>query len=1238
MKPTDYDLGCTKPCTTLTNHANQSNESTLMSTTFLFLEGIHYLDVNFIVMDSENISLRAFPRARVTIDCGESSRFVFDRVTNLVIENITFLSCGIPDLQPGILLKNVSDGNFINVTLLKSNTTALFIQQSDFKITNLTVAQNTLYIDYPTAIVVIENSDVSIKGKLTITQNNGESGNDGLICTIVLGVKTLRKAVVMIANSTVTAEAHMIVADNVCKTGIVRYEHSTVTWKDQEEFDRNSVCVNGALGLVNTTLITGDITFSKNSASYYYYPGIASVAALYVHDSSLEVVGSLGFYDSYGDITAIESFTSHIRIVGQLQLINNTLDYAYSGIILRPESSLSMNGSVILRNNTVYDSVIRTEYGNALLTGNAEFTENSGASVFTPRYLSKITFEGIVLFSNNSGIMFGVDGFITFNGSSTFINNNVGDRYNEGGMRLYGGSLTMIGEFLFERNKLRGIDGGVIYTINVELSFEGYGQFVENSARNGGVFYLQDIPRISIGAGTELLFEGNEAQQGAVFHMTGFLKDILCTDSEHNTHYLCSIKAEEPFRLTFRNNTAAFGGSLLHVSFLEDFDILDINITETSSDTLTRSDKGGNSDPLIATDSFRLCFCENDIPVCNITSIERTVSRGEHFIVSVAALTLFNNNLPRTVSSYFKNTSPGLSGDKPSGANKTLIGKSQQISSSCTEMNYRVYTTEAVEEVEIAAVPTCEKSSVLVHCLTFNVTLGNCPRGFSHEGDQCICDKRLRNYTQLCDTDNNTLSKEQQNFWIGVHLNEIESSYLGLILYPVCPFDYCLPPPVAVDLSNLDAQCSNHRSGILCGQCQANKSLTLGDLKCSDCSNNAFLLLIIPMVLLGIGLVGFLFLTGLTVASGVVNGLILYANILGADEVTFKLRSVYGFNVFIAWVNLDFGIPTCFHNGMTHLTYTAWQFAFPLYLWLLVAFIIILCHYSIRVSKFFAKTDPVAVLATLVLLSYNKLLRNILTILTPATLEYPPESNIHSIVWRYDGNVGFAQGGHAVLVIVALASLVFLFLPFTLVLVSAQFLQKNDCISRCFHKCNLSHPIKSYQEPYKPATRYWIGLCLLLRCVIQIILVSTSNGSESANVLAISTICTILISIIGAARGVYSNRWLDILELSYIFNLGVLSAVTFHLKLVDGNQVVATYMSTVIAFVTFLVTVVLVSVKRLKKSQQLKKLTEKIQTKPIDFVAGKKDRGAVTSNEVFISSTASSVVDLREELLESNFN
>ena len=65
---------------------------------------------------------------------------------------------------------------------------------------------------------------------------------------------------------------------------------------------------------------------------------------------------------------------------------------------------------------------------------------------------------------------------------------------------------------------------------------------------------------------------------------------------------------------------------------------------------------------------------------------------------------------------------------------------------------------------------------------------------------------------------------------------------------------------------------------------------------------------------MGVALVFFLLVCKLTVATGTLSGLVFYANIVGPNRTIFlPVESTDAFSVFIAWLNLDFGIETCFY-------------------------------------------------------------------------------------------------------------------------------------------------------------------------------------------------------------------------------------------------------------------------------------------------------------------------------------
>ena len=103
---------------------------------------------------------------------------------------------------------------------------------------------------------------------------------------------------------------------------------------------------------------------------------------------------------------------------------------------------------------------------------------------------------------------------------------------------------------------------------------------------------------------------------------------------------------------------------------------------------------------------------------------------------------------------------------------------------------------------------------------------------------------------------------------------------------------------------------------------------------------------------MGVLLVVVLFISKLTVSNGALNGIVLYANLIRInDTIFFQNRSGYSsfLSVFIAWINLDLGMETCFYNGLDSYAKTWLQFVFPMSL---RAVVILAARYSSSLSTF----------------------------------------------------------------------------------------------------------------------------------------------------------------------------------------------------------------------------------------------------------------------------------------------
>ena len=339
--------------------------------------------------------------------------------------------------------------------------------------------------------------------------------------------------------------------------------------------------------------------------------------------------------------------------------------------------------------------------------------------------------------------------------------------------------------------------------------------------------------------------------------------------------------------------------------------------------------------------------------------------------------------------------------------------------------------------------PKCTSCSAT---LKLYIYLDDCSPGFVLNKNSCKCQETLYKMTghnNLCDY-RNGLIKCPQLDWMKPILDDENLTYQGFMWSPNCPAHLCRNDNdnwLDFSSGNVDFLCLEYRTAMLCGACLQNYSLTLSSLKCSKCNSNNLSLLPV-FTLAGVALIASLLLLHMTVADGTINGLIFYANITNTIQDIVLPQDKLPPNpvtIFLSWLNLDFGIPTCFYAGLDYYSYTWLQFVFPFYLWFLVGLIILACKYSSRAMKLFG-SNPVAVLATVVLMSYSKLLHTSQQILSYVTVYY--SNGTIEKRWKIDPNLLYFQGKHLLLAMFGLCVAIVFLLPYVVLLSFGHYLQR----------------------------------------------------------------------------------------------------------------------------------------------------------------------------------------------------
>ena len=223
----------------------------------------------------------------------------------------------------------------------------------------------------------------------------------------------------------------------------------------------------------------------------------------------------------------------------------------------------------------------------------------------------------------------------------------------------------------------------------------------------------------------------------------------------------------------------------------------------------------------------------------------------------------------------------------------------------------------------------------------------------------------------------------------------------------------------------------------------------------------------------------------------------------------------------------------CFYNGMDDYTKMYLQLAFPVYLIIIATLLIIGSRYSTKIQRLTAR-GALAVLATLFLLSYTKILHTVSNVLFFYSTITELPSNKTTIVWSVDGNVPLFGAKFIVLFTVCLILLIII-IPFNVVLTFTRILSR-------YRTINYFKPLlDAYQGPYKNRYYFLPGSQLLVRAIFF----GLSALDKNIN-LAIGLV--LLAAMLGTHGYIhpFKSSFKNIQELIFIFNL--IALFVFNLK------------------------------------------------------------------------------------------
>ena len=1187
-------------CHELSYYASQPEKYFTDNTVFYFLEGTHELTHNgyLLIENVENLTLQGVGdmvsgfhetvmQTRVTVMCPAPVKvqgnggLVFMYSRNITVRNITMVDCGytafysaqlqryfLPLFNLSSFISNMVRYNmsFVAIEVYDLSLQFVSIQNSSgfglvvingygVSISDTSLSQNNyryytyvtpctglycyggnaalLYTNPPSAYMTQDECPTAIDYQVSISHTNFSLGVNmygttpfvgfGLAVNsggLFIGMEQSLYGVDVLLDSVVAYGNTGLLGANVAFEVYEGVRYYTLTIKNVNSRLSNRIYPLGDTGTATANASEGGgLYIASGLATYLKSPNCSDPQTLVGAENPIVIVNS-SFSDNLaakGGGVSLNAF----GVTGVLQqvkidscLISQNIGTLCLGLYINtPYVGFGTPINFLLKNVTVSENKAYRPIYSIHYTNSTKVNENSFA-VYLLTVFNCTILEFSVTDNEGTGMLVSDSG-LQFVGPSNVFKNNSGR--NGGGISMYGSSFFLIhptSKILFLNNHANDF-GGALYIdqtgVSVTYCFYqmvlSYDVFMQESLKSRGKV---------------LTFSGNTADIAGSVLYGGNIENCLILPNSIISTVISAIR--QKLHLTGPESNGFF--------------FFDSVLTNTTNQT-------GPS--VISSSPVQVCFCSENTPNCSITHKNKTVYPGDTIQISFATL------------GQRRGIAPAVLRVEERVKGKLIRVSLNSTAPHCSYLPYIIIQDHSGNSTTLTLEVNSPQATVNPSdTVTVDVSILNCPLGFElSQLGSCDCDPFLTNSIHNITCNITTLDITRQgNVWIGT-----DTTGSCLLVDDKCPFDYCIPGLVSFHITNPDPQCSLNRSGVLCGGCAQGLSLLLGSNRCGKCSNDS-LALLLPFTLAGFALVVLLVLLNLTVSVGTINGLIFYANIVKLGEaIFFPNGSIPVLSQFISWLNLDLGIETCFYHGMDSYVKAWLQFTFPFYIWIIMIVISVLAHYSIFVSKLVGR-NAIPVLATLILLSYMKLFRTINLALLAGSLTCGSDN---LFLWSVDANIEYFQTKHLLLGIFALTVLLFLALPFTLILLFSPLVLRALPWLRCLWKLHrYARPfLDAYGGPYEDRYTFWTGLLLLVRLLL--ILVVSFSDSSDAILSAIVSTTAVLMTLAWWLKGIYRFHYLNVLESWFLINLVFLAA------LAAGNKAeIGVYISVSIVLVTFI--------------------------------------------------------------------
>ena len=644
------------------------------------------------------------------------------------------------------------------------------------------------------------------------------------------------------------------------------------------------------------------------------------------------------------------------------------------------------------------------------------------------------------------------------------------------------------------------VSGTTVFLINIIM-------FANNVAERGAAIHLDHGSQIIMGDST-LEFIGNVAEQwgGAIYIELPFgcIHDGIVFINKSNNFYVL-----------FNKNLAGITGNSIYFSIPDSCDVID----DSMFSKFNYSQPSGSIGPYVSTSPFKINVCSTTCDDTNSSNchVSNRNMLGQPVGIN-ATVCDYYGNVSETVQFYIKCTD--CSNNYRLSDNRALVHNGV-FDVAFLAVNA---TSDIVGDTNVTLILYSVLSDEYRQLTaTVSVELSSCQSGYTFDPDaqKCVCYEHSKNIVRC----QQNYAEIKYGYWFGT-----APSQMNTVTISLCPIHYCGYKEDAETSDGyyrlpgeFNSQCSSHRLGVACGECESGYTLTYDSPDCvntDNCSAGMTILVIALTILYWVIVVTLVFgLMQHKVSLGYVYGLIYYYSIidilLGSNlyisDGVFQLVTILSS---FAKLTPQFLGRLCFVQALSGIDQLFIHYFHAVFIFCLIGVIVIAARYSPRISKVVSRCI-IRVICLLILLSYTSLASTSLQSLRPLYFDDVNGAYVYS-----SPSIKYFTGRHIAYGIIALLCGLFIVIGLPLLLLLEPFLKGKVNFIR------IKPLLDQYQECYKDQYHWFAAYYLVCRLVI-IAIVYVSNFNNGLYYLQTACIITVIIH---ASVKPYQNEILNILD------------------------------------------------------------------------------------------------------------